>query len=214
MSRLNWLRTRIVLAALALVVGMRILPYALERLFGLSTSPLGTAYPFNFNPMMAFALFGGAVLVRKGVAPVLPLLAFILGDIGLYLLKGQEFVFYEGIGVIYLSFAIAAVMGWRLRNRPLGRIGLERYVWVGLLAEIQFFVLTNFASWYTFAGRPVSVYTRDLAGLWNCYVAGLPFFGRSLVSTVLYGAAFFGALAWVERRELQMADDGAALAVE
>jgi hypothetical protein len=56
-----------------------------------------------------------------------------------------------------------------------------------LFWSVQFFLITNAAVWLE------GWYDRDLGGLWQSYVAGIPFFRATLVSDLLYTAAFFGA---------------------
>ncbi|MGB1558457.1 MAG: DUF6580 family putative transport protein, partial [Oceanococcaceae bacterium] len=54
-------------------------------------------------------------------------------------------------------------------------------------AACLFFLLTKFAVW---AGS--GMYPPTLEGLVACYVAGIPFFGNSLASTLLFSALLFG----------------------
>jgi hypothetical protein len=64
-----------------------------------------------------------------------------------------------------------------------------------VLSSVQFFLITNFGAWL---GMP-QLYSRSLAGLGNCYVAAIPFFGRTLASDLVYSAALFGLHAWLSR---------------
>jgi hypothetical protein len=65
----------------------------------------------------------------------------------------------------------------------------------GVMAgSLQFFLLTNFA-WL--AGS--SLYPHTLAGVMQCYVAAIPFYGRTLASDLIYSAALFGLHAWLTR---------------
>ena len=56
--------------------------------------------------------------------------------------------------------------------------------------------MTNFAMWL----KPVSLYTHNAAGLMACYVAAIPFYGRTLLADLFYSAALFGAYALLSRR--------------
>ena len=67
-----------------------------------------------------------------------------------------------------------------------------------MLAEIVFFLMTNFASWMLWHGQPPTNYTFDLSGLMTCYVAGVPFLYRSLAGTLIYGVLLFGGYAAVK----------------
>jgi len=63
------------------------------------------------------------------------------------------------------------------------------------LGSLQFFVITNFGVWL---GAKFA-YAHTLAGLAACYVAAIPFYGRTLASDLLYSAALFGLHAWLSR---------------
>jgi len=59
---------------------------------------------------------------------------------------------------------------------------------------VQFFVLTNAGVWL--AG---GLYPLTGAGLVSCYVAAIPFFGRTLAAQLLYATLLFGLHAWLGR---------------
>ena len=60
--------------------------------------------------------------------------------------------------------------------------------------SLVFFLLTNFA-WL--AGS--SMYPHTLAGVMQCYIAAIPFYGRTVASDLLYSGALFGLHAWLSR---------------
>ena len=62
--------------------------------------------------------------------------------------------------------------------------------------SLQFFLITNFAVWLRFP----TTYSHTLAGLAACYVAAIPFYGRTLAADLLYTGALFGLYAWLSRR--------------
>lgn len=91
---------------------------------------------------------------------------------------------------IYGSFLISVWLGRRLRStESIARIGA-----ITLVNSMQFFLLTNFASWLWFQSYP-----RTAAGLATCYVAAIPFFGWTLAGDILYTAILFGSHAWLSR---------------
>ena len=92
--------------------------------------------------------------------------------------------------LIYASYLISVWIGTRLRGteNPL-KIG------AGVVAgSLVFFLLTNFA-WL--AGS--SMYPHTLAGVIQCYIAAIPFYGRTVASDLLYSGALFGLHAWLSR---------------
>lgn len=162
----------------------RLLPYALYH-FGVSIDPDTTWYPWNFSPLMAVSLFGGACATDRRWSFALPLSILVLSDFGIWAITGNyDWAFPRSQPVIYGCFAAAAGMGLFLRQKP----GIANSIPMAIAAETVFFLVTNFATWYAGEGN---VYPMTIAGLGTCYVAGLPFFGRSLISTSLYTVALF-----------------------
>jgi hypothetical protein len=136
----------------------------------------------NFSPVGSISLFAGARM-RGWQAYVLPLVLMAVTD---PLVGGYS----AATPLIYASFLINVWIGSRLRGteNPL-KIG------AGVMAgSLQFFLLTNFA-WL--AGS--SLYPHTLAGVMQCYVAAIPFYGRTLASDLIYSAALFGLHAWLTR---------------
>jgi lipopolysaccharide export LptBFGC system permease protein LptF len=65
----------------------------------------------------------------------------------------------------------------------------------------SFFIITNFAVW-----AMGGLYPMTLEGLMACYIAGIPFYGNTLLSTALFSAVFFGLTKWVNQNNLLAAD--------
>src|SRR5436309_15231395 len=66
-------------------------------------------HPWNFAPIGAIALFGGARFERRYFAVGIPLLTMFVGD---------AFVgFHSLMPVIYATYALIAVIGMQLRDR-------------------------------------------------------------------------------------------------
>jgi DMSO reductase anchor subunit len=88
--------------------------------------------------------------------------------------------------------------GWTAAAIVLGRILLARKVSVprvasaAVLGPTSFFLASNYAVW---AGShyPGGMYAPDFSGLLTCLAAGLPFYGRDLISTGLVLTIAFGA---------------------
>jgi hypothetical protein len=137
----------------------------------------------NFAPVGAVSLFAGARL-RGWQAYLIPLALMAITD---PLLGGYSFA----TPFVYASFMIYVWIGARLRatESPLAIGG------AAALGSLQFFLLTNFAVWL----GSTHTYAHTLAGLAACYSAGLPFYGRTLASDLLYSAILFGLHAWLSR---------------
>jgi len=139
-------------------------------------------HPPNVTPLGASSLFAGA-RVNSWMAYLLPILVMAVTD---PLVGGYS----RATPVIYLCFLISVWIGRQVRSTdsPL-RIGSAC-----LLCSVQFFVLTNLATWML-----GGYYAKSFAGLTTCYVAALPFFGATLLGDLLFTAAIFGAYALLAR---------------
>ena len=161
-------------------------------------------HPWNFTPVGALGLFGGARL-RWWWAYGLPLGVMVVSDMLLYALLGDK----PFNLAVYACFALSVLWGrLLLRNGSARRIGV-----VALLVGVQFFLVTNLSAWWTLSA-PVTqtdgtilaaFYSRDLSGLIACYVAALPFaatnapplgfFGNQLLGDLFYTGLLFGLYA-------------------
>jgi hypothetical protein len=149
-------------------------------------------HPPNFTPIGGVALFGGARL-RSWQAYVVPLLALALTDPIRSRLEGGFPAYSAMTPIIYASFLISVFLGrtfLRNTNNPV-RIGS-----VAFAGSLQFFLITNFFVWF----GSQTMYAHTVSGLAACYVAGLPFFGRTVLADLFYSAVLFGAYALVSHR--------------
>ena len=136
----------------------------------------------NFAPVGSISLFAGARM-RGWQAYAMPLVLMAVTD---------QFVggWSAATPLVYLSYLITVFIGTRLR-------GTENAFKIGagvVGSSLVFFLLTNFA-WLMGS----SMYPHTLAGVVQCYVAAIPFYGRTLASDLLYSGALFGLHAWLSR---------------
>jgi hypothetical protein len=149
-------------------------------------------HPPNFSPIGGVALFGGARL-RSWQAYVVPLLAMVLTDPIRSRMEGGYPAYTALSPIIYGSFLISVFLGrtfLRNTNNPV------RIATVAFAGSLQFFLITNFFVWLDAR----DLYPQSFAGLSACYVAALPFFGRTVLADLFYSAVLFGAYALVSRR--------------
>ena len=140
-------------------------------------------HPWNFAPIGAIALFGGAKFDRRAFGIAMPLLTMLIGD---------AFIgFHSAMPVIYATYALIAVIGMFLRNRE----SVPAVGGAALLSSTIFFITTNFDMW-----ARGTTYAKTAAGLVTCYVAAIPYFGNTIASDLLFSAIFFGAFAIAERK--------------
>jgi len=153
----------------------------------------------NFSPVFAALLFGGAHLKRRD-AIWYPIALLAASDV---VLTTQVYRMRLGWGqsITWLGFAVVALIGYWLRQREtVGRVGV-----VALAGPTAFFLISNFGVWLGWRMYPA---TWD--GMVTCYVAALPFYRNSLLSSVVYVALLFGANAIYQRKRVGIASTGHA----
>lgn len=162
----------------------------------------------NFAPISAMALFGGVYIKNKKFALAAPLISIFISDYLLLYINpfGSKFIdlstfyppqalLYSGIQYVYGSFLISSLIGLWLRNHknwltlPAG----------ALACSVQFFLITNAGVWLS------GSYSHGLSGLWQSYLAGLPFFRGTFFGDFFYTTLFFGGWellnAFVEKKK-------------
>ncbi len=141
-------------------------------------------HPANFVPIAAVALFAGSKIEDRRLAVLVPLVAMFLSDAAIG--------FHQLMHVVYLAFALIVLIGIRLGPE----VGAGGIASGGIGGSMVFFLVTNFAVWL----MPGATYPPTIDGLIQCYVAGIPYFLRTLAGTLFYSGVLFGGLSLLERR--------------
>lgn len=146
-------------------------------------------HPPNFSPVYGALLFGGAYLRRRDFL-WFPLAILAASD---YLLTTFIYRMSFGWGEIadLVAFAAVALVGRALCRK----ISLPRIAAAALAGPTAFFLISNFGVWLGWR-----MYPPTAAGLLACYGAALPFFGNSLVGSVLFSGVLFGAYEFYKRK--------------
>ena len=147
----------------------------------------------NFTPIAAMALFAGTFFDRKQFAFAIPIAAMFISDLVIGL--------HANMPAVYLGFAITVLIGMSIRKK----ISVGSVVLASLSSAVIFFLITNFSSWLA-----SPYYPQTVAGLVECYAAGLVFFRdttngfsffmNDLLGTTFFSAVFYGAFYLVEMR--------------
>jgi hypothetical protein len=139
-------------------------------------------HPWNFTAIGAIALFGGSHFSSRWQSMLVPMVALLLTDLILGL--------YTGMIYTYGAFALIVILGWTLTEKASAfRIGT-----CSLVASTLFFVISNLGVWALDA-----LYPRTFAGLADCYVMAIPFFGNQILGDLFYSGVIFGAYALLKR---------------
>ncbi len=149
-------------------------------------------HPPNFSPIGGVALFGGARL-RGWQAYVVPLLALAITDPIRSRMEGGYPAYSSGTIIVYASFMISVFLGRTFLRNTNSPVRIASVVFAG---SLQFFLITNFFSWFSLG----DIYPRTLSGLATCYIAALPFYGRTLLGDLFFSGVLFGAYALLSRR--------------
>jgi len=147
----------------------------------------------NFTPIAAMALFAGTYFDRKQYAFAIPIAAMFISDLVIGL--------HANMPAVYISFAITVLIGVAIRKK----VNVGSVMLASLSSAVIFFVITNFFSWIA-----SPYYPQTLAGLGECYAAGLVFFRdttnglsffmNDFLGTTFFSALFFGAFYLVQMR--------------
>lgn len=135
-------------------------------------------HPWNATPLMAIALFGGTYLSKRW-AIALPLIIIAFTD----LLIG----FHSTIPFTWSAFALTGLLGYQLLR---DRTNPTRILILAISSSMMFFLISNFGVWAT-----QNLYPKSIAGLWQCYVAAIPFFRSMLIGDIVYTTVIFGLFA-------------------
>jgi hypothetical protein len=137
-------------------------------------------HPPNLTAVGAVALFGGAYFSRRWLAVLVPVAAMLLSDLALRSIEPMT----------YVCFLLTVALGMLLRERvSVGSVTIG-----AVAASVMFFLLSN--GWVWLGG---SMYSKDAAGLVECYVAGLPFAQNMLVGNLFYCGILFGGMEACQR---------------
>lgn len=134
----------------------------------------------GFTPVFGALLFSGARL-RKRDAVWFPVMVLAAGDWILTTEMYHTDVRWEH-GITLLAFAAMAWSGTFLRHK----LSALRFMGCAIGSSTAYFLISNFGVWLTPGTYP---HTRD--GLVACYVAAVPYYRSSTLSTLIGGAILF-----------------------
>jgi len=147
----------------------------------------------NHLPVLAPAfgalLFCGARL-KKRDAIWFPVLVLAIAD---WVATTQLFhmqVKWEH-AITLVAFAAMAGIGGILRHT----LTVTRFLGCSIAASTAYFLISNFGVWLGWG-----VYPQTREGLVACYVAALPYYRSSLLSTLAFGAVLFWGYEFLRRR--------------
>ncbi len=147
-----------------------------------------TYHLWNLAPVGAIALYAGSRL-PKSHAWLIPVVAMVITDVLLDGNRSRPWLELPRLA-IYATYAVTTIIGSTARS-PRGLYWLPV---LSLAASTLFFIVSNLATW-----AEGLLYPLSLTGLTACYVAGIPFFGRTIVADLVGTAVLFGLGSVIER---------------
>jgi len=148
----------------------------------------------NFTPIGAMALFGGAYFSNPWKAYGFPLLTLLVGDLILSATVFRELksgLLYTGWYWTYAAFALMTLTGRLLIRKP----GVKSILLSSIVCVLIHWIVTDIGAW-----QMGILYPRTFAGYLECLVAAIPYEGRFLAGTLLYGAVLFGLFEWMQKK--------------
>ncbi len=145
-------------------------------------------HPPNFTAIGAMALFGGAALSNKMLRVILPLGALFISDViinnTIYASSLEGFtLFYEGAIWTYVGIAAIALIA----PFVIQKLSIKNIVVGSIAASGLFFLVSNFGVWAS-----GMMYPLTFEGLGLAYLAGIPFFGNTLIGDLFFSSVLFG----------------------
>ena len=151
-------------------------------LFGLLVlSRMITDIP-NFTATIALVMFTGYLIQNRLLSILIVLTSQVVSDLYLGIYSSMIFVYAAYISIALLSPII------------MKKMNTKSVVLSSVISPSIFFIISNFGVWLT-----GSMYTFNLSGLITCYVAGIPFFDESLISTILFALTIFSIMKLIRK---------------
>ncbi len=198
MQQINTIMNKINIRAGVIVV--MIVLAALSRLL---------PHPYNFSPLVAMALFGGAQFRKKWLAFFVPLAAYFISDITLQLSGAmggyrfsQPFVIVSQ-SFVYAGILLVTLLGTNLRNPK--AIKIAGY---SLTGSAIFWIISNFGVWVGNHFAAGTVLHEPGLTLGMTYLRALPFYNtmstgmffNAFAGDLFYCAVLFGAFSFMQKR--------------
>lgn len=141
-------------------------------------------YPHNFSPVIAMALFSGAVVKDKKLAFALPLFSMFLSDVGFQVFNIATGFWGWGQLIGYAIIAALTIFGFSLK-----KINAIKLLGFSISSSLIFFFLSNSTVWIFSKGY----YAASFSGWMDCLTAGVPFLKTGLVADLFYSVVLFGS---------------------
>ncbi|MBO9620439.1 MAG: hypothetical protein J7539_15535 [Niabella sp.] len=142
-------------------------------------------HPYNFTPLVAISLFGGANFEKKWQAYLVPLLAYILSDLVLNIIGIKGFYGVSQV-FVYGGMLLVAALGTTMHTAKTIKV-----LGYSLTGSAIFWLLSNFGVWFANGIASGPAHEAGLT-LGVTYLRALPFYNQ--FSNQLFLGQFAGDL--------------------
>lgn len=140
-------------------------------------------HPANVTPLMSLSVIAG-VRFSRPLACLMVLVSMFVSDILVSLVYGYA-PFGSWVWFTYTGFVgIVLLMPYLCRQ-----LKLQSLLTTVCFSALAFWVWTNFGAWLL-----GGMYSKTMAGLGACYIAGLPFLRNALLGDLLWMLVIVGLL--------------------
>jgi len=128
----------------------------------------------NFTATIALIMFTSYLIRDKFQSVLVILVSQIISDLYIGIYSSMFFVYGAYVFIALLSPII------------MNKLSFKSVLISSLVTPTIFYIVSNFGVWITGSTYPLS-----LDGLIMCYVAGIPFFDETLLSTVVFSVTIY-----------------------
>jgi len=131
----------------------------------------------NFTATIALIMFTSYLIRDKFLSVLVILVSQIISDLYIGIYSSMFFVYGAYVFIALLSPII------------MNKLSFKSVLISSLVTPTIFYIVSNFGVWITGSTYPLS-----LDGLIMCYVAGIPFFDETLLSTVVFSVTIYAMM--------------------
>lgn len=133
-------------------------------------------HPHNFTPIVAVAIMSGYFFKNINLSYIVLLISMLMVDVFIGFYKHMIFVYSSLFLITFIFFKIS------------NKINAKNLFIFGFLGSIIFFLVTNFGVWASGVPSPITnlPYEKNINGLISCYILAIPFFTKTLISTIFF----------------------------
>ena len=128
----------------------------------------------NFTPTIALVIFTGYFIKNRYTVLLIILISQGISDFYIGLHDSMLFIYFSFLLIAFISPLV------------IKKLNLSSVITASLIGPVIFFIISNFGVWYS-----MNIYSNDMRGLIECYLAGVPFFDETLISTLLFSITIY-----------------------